>query len=173
MVRLVNFCWYQLNFLVVKRYNWVSSTALLFTCLFPCFGQKYGSLDSIEPVKDILEKDQNGFDTSLVAAIDRTMKKHTDNLIHMLEGVGDRLTQLESRTSNLETSVDDLKMSVGNNHGSIDGKMRQLENILKEVFSFFWKSKRDFLKQSYGIWFCCGCCCWYVMQELDVYCLTC
>ncbi|GMI67077.1 FLOE3 [Hibiscus trionum] len=95
--------------------------------------KKYGSLDSLEPVKDIHEKDQKAVDASLVAAIDQTMKKHTDNLVHMLEGIGARLTQLESRTSNLEASVDDLKHSVGNNHGSTDGKMRQLENILKEV----------------------------------------
>ncbi|KAK8566045.1 hypothetical protein V6N12_059587 [Hibiscus sabdariffa] len=91
------------------------------------------TIDSLEPVKDIKEKDQKAVDTSLVAAIDQTMKKYTDNLLHMLEGVAARLTQLESRTSNLEASVDDLKLSVGNNHGSTDGKMRQLENILKEV----------------------------------------
>ncbi|KAK9036096.1 hypothetical protein V6N11_078113 [Hibiscus sabdariffa] len=93
------------------------------------------TIDSLEPVKDIKEKDQKAVDTSLVAAIDQTMKNHTDNLMHMLEGVAARLTQLESRTSNLEASVDDLKLSVGNNHGSTDGKMRQLENILKELRS--------------------------------------
>ncbi|XWS30385.1 hypothetical protein CRYUN_Cryun24cG0112900 [Craigia yunnanensis] len=95
--------------------------------------KNYGSLDSIEPAKFILEKDQNAFDTSIVAVIDRTMKKHTDNLIHMLESVSARLIQLESRIRHLESSVDDLKVSLGNNHGSTDGKMRQLENILKEV----------------------------------------
>ncbi|XWS40706.1 hypothetical protein CRYUN_Cryun17cG0018400 [Craigia yunnanensis] len=95
--------------------------------------KNYGSLDFIEPANVILEKDQNAFDTSIVAVIDRTMKKHTDNLMHMLESVSARLTQLESRTRHLETSVDDVKVSVVNNHGSIDGKMRQLENILKEV----------------------------------------
>ncbi|EOY02482.1 UBA-like domain DUF1421 - like 3 [Theobroma cacao] len=95
--------------------------------------KNYGSLDSVEPAKVILEKDRNAFDTSIVAEIDRTMKKHTDNLIHMLEVVSARLTQLESRTRNLENSVDDLKVSVGNNHGSTEGKMRQLENILNEV----------------------------------------
>ncbi|XP_039063589.1 YLP motif-containing protein 1-like isoform X2 [Hibiscus syriacus] len=94
---------------------------------------KYGSLDSLEPVKEIQEKDQKSVDTSLVAAIDQTMKKHTDNLMLMLEGVGARLTQLESRTSNLEASVDDLKVSIGNNHVNNDWKRRQLENILKEV----------------------------------------
>lgn len=100
------------------------------------FVQNYSSLDSVEPAKFILEKDQSSFDSStIMAEIDKTMKKHADNLLHVLDGVSARLTQLESRTRNLENSVDDLKVSVGNNHGSTDGKMRQLENILKEVSS--------------------------------------
>lgn len=98
--------------------------------------QNYASLDSVEPAKFILEKDQSSFDSStIMAEIDKTMKKHTDNLLHVLDGVSARLTQLETRTRNLENSVDDLKISVGNNHGSTDGKMRQLENILREVSS--------------------------------------
>lgn len=97
------------------------------------FIQNYASLDSIEPAKVVLEKDQSVFDSAIVSEIDRTMKKHADNLLHVLEGVSARLTHLESRTHNLENSVDDLKVSVGNNHGSTDGRMRQLENIFREV----------------------------------------
>lgn len=68
-----------------------------------------------------------------MSEIDRTMKKHADSLLHALEGVSARLTQLDSRTRNLEESVDDLKVSVGHNYGTTDGKMRQLENILRDV----------------------------------------
>ncbi|GKV07769.1 hypothetical protein SLEP1_g19492 [Rubroshorea leprosula] len=93
----------------------------------------YTSLHSNEPSKMMLEKDRTAADMGIVSEIDRTMKKHCDNLMHVLEGVSARLTQLESRTRQLEASVDDLKVSVGNNHGSTDGKMRQLENILREV----------------------------------------
>ncbi|KAM2682804.1 hypothetical protein EV1_044505 [Malus domestica] len=92
--------------------------------------RNYGSMDSLEPGKLILEKDRNA---AIVSEIDQTMKKHADNLLHMLEGVSARLTQLESRTRNLENSVDDLKISVGNNHGNTDGTMRQLEGILRDV----------------------------------------
>ncbi|KAJ7970798.1 pollen-specific leucine-rich repeat extensin-like protein 2 [Quillaja saponaria] len=93
----------------------------------------YGSLNSIEPTKDTVEKDRNVFDATIMSEIDRTVKKHTDNLLHVLEGVSARLTQMESRTQHLESSMDDLKVSIGNNHGSSDGKMRQLENVLREV----------------------------------------
>ncbi|KAF7819544.1 bromodomain-containing protein 4 [Senna tora] len=95
--------------------------------------RNYSSLDSLEPAKVIVEKDQNAFDATILSEIDRTMKKHMENLLHVLEGVSARLTQLESRTHHLENSMDDLKLFVGNNHGSTDGKMRQLENILREV----------------------------------------
>lgn len=93
--------------------------------------QNYGSLDSIETSK--VEKDRTVLDAALISEIDRTMKKHADNLMHALEGVSARLSQLESRSRNLENSVDDLRMSVGNNHGNTDGKLRQIENIIREV----------------------------------------
>ncbi|KAI4366874.1 hypothetical protein MLD38_022684 [Melastoma candidum] len=93
----------------------------------------YSSLDYFEPAKVIVEKDNHTMDTALLLEIDRTMKMHTDNLLHALEGVSARLTQLETRARNLENSVDDLKVSVRNIHGSSDGKTRHLENILKEV----------------------------------------
>ncbi|XP_021813249.1 trithorax group protein osa isoform X1 [Prunus avium] len=95
--------------------------------------RNYGSLDSIEPAKVILQKDRNVVDATVVSEIDQAMKKHADNLLHVLEGVSARLTQLESRTRHLENSVDDLKVSVGNNHGNADGKMRRLEDILRDV----------------------------------------
>lgn len=95
--------------------------------------QNYSSLDSLEPAKVIVEKDRSASDASMLSDIDRTMKKHMDNMLNVLEGVSARLTQLETRTHHLENSVDDLKVSVGNNHGSTDGKLRQLENILREV----------------------------------------
>lgn len=111
--------------------------------------QNYGSLDSIEPANVILEKDRNVNNVEIVSAIDRTMKKHADSILHALEGVSARLSQLESRTRHLENSVDDLKISSGTNHGSTDGQLRQLENILREVF-FPLQCTNCFVKVSAG-----------------------
>lgn len=98
------------------------------------FGTRnYGSLDSVEPSKVIMKNDHSVIDAALISEIDRTMKKHADNLMHALEGVSARISQLESRSRNLENSVDDLRTSVGNNHGNTDGKLRQIENIIREV----------------------------------------
>ncbi|VVB14495.1 unnamed protein product [Arabis nemorensis] len=93
------------------------------------------SYDSLEPSKLFAEKDRNVSESAIISAIDRTMKTHADNLLHAMESVSARLTQLETRTRNLENLVDDVKVSVGNSHGNTDGKMRQLENILLEVQS--------------------------------------
>ncbi|CAI9111484.1 OLC1v1011712C1 [Oldenlandia corymbosa var. corymbosa] len=95
--------------------------------------RNYSSFESYEPSRFTLEKDQSGIDPTLVSEIDRTMKKYADNLMHGLDSVSARLSQLESRTRHLENSLDELKVSVGTNHGSSDGRMRQLENILREV----------------------------------------
>jgi len=95
--------------------------------------QNYSSLDIIEPAKVAVENDRSAADT-LILLIDQTMKKHTDSLHLVLEGVLARLTQLETRTHHLESSIDALKVSVGNNHGITDEKLRLLENILSEVF---------------------------------------
>lgn len=98
------------------------------------FGSRnYNSFDSVEPSKAVMDKDRNVIDAALISEIDRTMKKHADNLMHALEGVSARLSQLESRSRNLENSVDDLRTVFGNNHGNTDGKLRQIENIVREV----------------------------------------
>ncbi|CAJ1946659.1 unnamed protein product [Sphenostylis stenocarpa] len=112
--------------------------------------KNYSSLDSVEPAKVIVEKDRSASDTSILSEIDRTMKKHMENMLNVLEGVSARLTQLETRTHHLENSVDDLKVSVGNNHGITDGKLRQLENILREVQSgvIIVKDKQDIIMQA-------------------------
>lgn len=95
--------------------------------------QNYSSLDSFQPAKIIPEKDEHASNASIVSEIDQTIKKHVDDVLHALDTVSARLTQLESRTRNLENSLDGLKVAAGNNYGSTDGKMRQLENILREV----------------------------------------
>lgn len=106
-----------------------------YICILLRFVQNYSSLDSVEPAKFILEKDHNSSDGTIVSEIDRTIKKYVDDMLHVLENVSARITQLDTRTRNLENSIDDLKVSVGNNHGSTDGKMRLMENILREVSS--------------------------------------
>ncbi|KAL5747147.1 hypothetical protein ACOSQ2_024444 [Xanthoceras sorbifolium] len=69
----------------------------------------------------------------LVSEIDRKIKEHVDNVLYAVEGLSARVTQLETRTCKFENTVDDLKESIEYNHGRTDGKLRELEIILREV----------------------------------------
>lgn len=95
--------------------------------------RNYVSVEPQESSKFMNEKAREVNDAAAITEIDRTVKKYADSLLSALEGVSSRLSQLESRTRHLETSVDDLKLTIGNNAGSTDGKLRQLENVLREV----------------------------------------
>ncbi|XP_022852863.1 transcriptional regulator DEF1-like isoform X1 [Olea europaea var. sylvestris] len=108
--------------------------------------RNYNSLDVIEPTKVTLEKDHEVINESLVSEIDRTMKKYVDHLMHALDGVTVRLLQLETKTCNLESSMDDLKLSVGDNQRSTDGKLRQMENILREVQIHIIRDKQEIVE---------------------------
>ncbi|GJM94736.1 hypothetical protein PR202_ga11409 [Eleusine coracana subsp. coracana] len=79
------------------------------------------------------DEERSNFSAVTIVDIDRTMKKYADTLLHALEGVSSRLSQLEDRTYHLESSVSELKLTIGNNSGSTDGKLRQFENTLREV----------------------------------------
>lgn len=72
-------------------------------------------------------------DSALISVIGQKMSHHFDNMLHAVEGLSARLSQLETRLRRLENSVDDLKDSTEINHGRNDGKLRQLENILRQV----------------------------------------
>jgi len=96
--------------------------------------QSSGVLEPQHALKKVNhEEERSNFSAVTIVDIDRTMKKYADNLLHALEGVSSRLSQLEDRTYHLENSVGELKLTVGNNNGSIDGKLRQFENTLREV----------------------------------------
>ncbi|KAK9277951.1 hypothetical protein L1049_027508 [Liquidambar formosana] len=91
------------------------------------------STDHIDSAKVARKKVGTLCDAAFISVIDRKIKEHADNLMHAVEGISARISQLESRTRHLENSMDELKESAEYNHGSIDGKLTQLENILREV----------------------------------------
>ena len=86
------------------------------------------------PIRPVASTQSQADDSELlISAIDRKMKELGENLMHAVEGISARLTQLENRTRRIENSVDDLKDSIESRHGSSDGKLRELHNILTQV----------------------------------------
>lgn len=61
------------------------------------------------------------------------MKELTNKLLHAIEDLSGRLSQLESKMYYLENSMNDLKVCNEYNHGKTDGKLKQLENIVLGV----------------------------------------
>lgn len=72
-------------------------------------------------------------DSALISVIDGKMNQHFSNLLHAVEGLSARVSQLETRLRLVENSVDDLKDSTEVNYGKTDGKLREIENILRKV----------------------------------------
>jgi hypothetical protein len=80
----------------------------------------------------------------VVATVERTMKKYADNLLHVLEGMSGRLSQLEFNSQRIEHTVQEFKVESADNHGAADGKLRSLENMIREVilsscYAFLWQ----------------------------------
>ncbi|WRX18708.1 UBA-like domain DUF1421 - like 2 [Theobroma cacao] len=75
----------------------------------------------------------SSYGAALIAEIDRKIKEHTENVVCVVGGLSARVSQLESRTRQLENAVGDLKGSVEFNHGRVEGKIRELGNVLGEV----------------------------------------
>jgi hypothetical protein len=69
----------------------------------------------------------------VVATVERTMKKYADNLLHVLEGMSGRLSQLEFNSQRIEHTVQEFKVESADKHGAADGKLRSLENMIREV----------------------------------------
>ncbi|KAF8005918.1 hypothetical protein BT93_K0259 [Corymbia citriodora subsp. variegata] len=78
-------------------------------------------------------KERVSLNETLISLIEHKMKEHNDKVLHAVEGVSARLSQLETRTRQLENAVEDMKESLEYNHGKTDGKLRELENLLREV----------------------------------------
>lgn len=82
------------------------------------------------------EKAGSFSNAELISRIDQKLKEHADVLLHSVECLSARLSQMESRTRQVENNFDDLKESIEFNHGRTDRKLKELENILIEVW--FW-----------------------------------
>lgn len=90
-----------------------------------CDSQNRGSMDQTERAKSR--------DLAMISVIDGKMNQHFGNLMHAVEGLSARVSQLETRLRLVENSVDDLKDCSDVNYGKTDGKLREVEHILRKV----------------------------------------
>ncbi|KAK1413520.1 hypothetical protein QVD17_35295 [Tagetes erecta] len=69
----------------------------------------------------------------IILAVERTMKKHTDNLMRFLEGLSSRLSQLELYCYNLDKSIGEMRSDLTRDHGEAEAKLKFLEKHVQEV----------------------------------------
>lgn len=84
------------------------------------------------------DAEMDSHNSKIVSAVERTIKKHADNILRVLEGMNGRLSHLESVTQVLERSVASLKASVDDYHGEADAKSKALNNHVVEVFLYLF-----------------------------------
>ncbi|CAI9299576.1 unnamed protein product [Lactuca saligna] len=88
---------------------------------------------SVFPGSSYSPPDDSGNQEVLISAVERSMKKHTDNLMRFLEGLSSRLSQLELYCYNLDKSIGEMRSDLTRDHGEADVKLKFLEKHLQEV----------------------------------------
>ncbi|KAM7498129.1 hypothetical protein LguiA_022543 [Lonicera macranthoides] len=67
--------------------------------------------------------------------VERTVKKHTDNLMRFLEGISSRLSQLELYCYNLDKSIGEMRSDLVRDHEEADSKLKSLDKHIQEAVS--------------------------------------
>ncbi|KAI4341092.1 hypothetical protein MLD38_025860 [Melastoma candidum] len=76
---------------------------------------------------------EDSFSQDLIASVEITMKKYTDNLMRFLEGISSRMSQLELYCYNLDKSIGEMRSELTRDHGDADTKLKSIEKHLQEV----------------------------------------
>jgi len=70
---------------------------------------------------------------AVMAAVEECMRKQADALLHSLDGIGGRLSQLEVYCYKLERSIGELRSDVMDYHGESTANFRCIDKNLRQV----------------------------------------
>ncbi|GAB2279135.1 hypothetical protein Dimus_013790 [Dionaea muscipula] len=85
------------------------------------------------PMANVYNQPEDSFNEEVISIVERTMKKHTDNLMRFLEGISSRLSQLELYCYNLDKSIGEMRSDLLRDHGDAETKLKSLDKHLQEV----------------------------------------
>ncbi|KAJ0813758.1 hypothetical protein HanPSC8_Chr17g0777341 [Helianthus annuus] len=88
---------------------------------------------SVFPNSSYSPPDDSGNQEVIIMAVERSMKKHTDNVMRFLEGLSSRLSQLELYCYNLDKSIGEMRSDLTRDHGESEAKLKFLEKHVQEV----------------------------------------
>ncbi|CAN1844386.1 hypothetical protein LINPERHAP1_LOCUS37426 [Linum perenne] len=75
----------------------------------------------------------DSFHQDVVSAVERSMKRHSENQMRFLEGISSRLSQLELYCYNLDKSIGEMRSDLTRDHSETDMKLKGVEKHLHEV----------------------------------------
>ena len=73
---------------------------------------------------------------AVMAAVEECMRRQADALLHSLDAIGGRLSQLELYCYKLERSIGELRSDVMDYHGDCTANFRCLDMNLRQVRAF-------------------------------------
>ncbi|KAJ8763850.1 hypothetical protein K2173_003632 [Erythroxylum novogranatense] len=76
---------------------------------------------------------EDSFSHDVISNVEKSVKKHTDILMHFLEGISSRLSQLELYCYNLDKSIGEMRSDLVRDNRDADSKLKSLEKHLHEV----------------------------------------
>ncbi|XP_019434502.1 PREDICTED: mediator of RNA polymerase II transcription subunit 15-like isoform X2 [Lupinus angustifolius] len=76
---------------------------------------------------------EDSLSEEVIATVEKSMKKYTDNLMRFLEGISSRLSQLELYCYNLDKSIVEMRSDLNSDHGEADSKLIALDKHVQEV----------------------------------------
>ncbi|CAN4117536.1 unnamed protein product [Withania somnifera] len=88
---------------------------------------------SMFPTTTYSPPEESSFNQEMICTVEKTMKKHADNLMRFLEGISSRLSQLELYCYNLDKSIGEMRSNLDRNHSEADLKLKALEKHVQEV----------------------------------------
>lgn len=97
------------------------------------FNKSRMSRPSVFPTSSYSPPDDSGNQDVIIAAVERSMKKHTENLMRFLEGLSSRLSQLELYCYNVDKSIEEMRSDLARDHGESEAKLKFLEKHVQEV----------------------------------------
>ncbi|CAN0896837.1 hypothetical protein LINGRAHAP2_LOCUS18735 [Linum grandiflorum] len=75
----------------------------------------------------------DSFHQEVISVVERSMKRHSDNMMRFLEGISSRLSQLELYCYNLDKSIGEMRSDLTRDHTETDTKLKAVEKHLQEV----------------------------------------
>ncbi|XP_073026120.1 uncharacterized protein [Primulina eburnea] len=87
----------------------------------------------VYPTTTYSPPEESSFNQDVVLSVEKTVKKHTDDLMRFLEGISSRLSQLELYCYNLDKSIGEMRTDLVRDHEESELKLKSLEKNMQEV----------------------------------------